>query len=201
MKNVFAIATIAIVSLSAVMTSCSNGEADDVMAPRPQQNQATSSESSSTSSASDESSKAMPEFDGTIYFYTMPEQSQYMNTIYTVEAGGQTFTVNVDELPVLSTQPEAAQFIKDASLGTTDLSKYDCHSYTLPASVKGSVVTVCETFSVKEGVTMPEKVSFVRGCLMGINSSVHVSEGMRSDKLEGFMAYVAKKTDNKALYK
>ena len=34
MKKIFALAMV-LVSMAAVMTSCSNGEADDVMAPRP----------------------------------------------------------------------------------------------------------------------------------------------------------------------
>ena len=45
MKNFFAIATLALVSMSAAMTSCSNGEADDVMAPAPAQSETTAATS------------------------------------------------------------------------------------------------------------------------------------------------------------
>ena len=140
------------------------------------------------------------DFDGTIYFYAAPGQSQYINAVYTVEAGGQTFTVNVDELP-LSTQPAIAEIANKHNSNNIDLKECECHSFTLPASVKGGEVTVRKTFSIKEGVTLPEKVSFIHGCIMGCHNCILYAGNVGADKLDGLLAYIAKETGDKALYK
>ena len=143
MKKIFALA-VALVSMTAAMTSCSsNDEAEHVM-------------NSTPSSTSMNTSTPVSEYAGQIYFSAFSDQLQYINTVYNVQVGNQTYTVNVSDLQTVSSYPMQAKVLLGNSKETSSALKI--YLYKLPAGSKGKV-TVTSAFSVKQGVEMPEKVN------------------------------------------
>ena len=141
------------------MTSCSNEEADDVMAPRPQYNNQKSSE----------------EADNVVYFFACDDQLQYLNNYYTVAADGQTFEVCLNTVVQTDKLSSTAEFMMEGNFMTFGRDFFHAYSYKLPAGIRGDV-KVTAHFTIKEGVTLPDYLSIVSGSVTGNNNCIKVSQ-------------------------
>ena len=140
----------AIVSMAAVMTSCSTDNADFIEQKAP----APTAVSISTTTTSFDESTPDPVFDGKIYFAASEHQNEYINSNYTIHVGDQTKTVNIEDLTVATSLPENIEtyFVrcerKDGFVRPT------IYVYQIPAEMSGKV-NVTANLTVKEGVELP----------------------------------------------
>ena len=149
MKKIFALAA-ALVSMSAVMTSCgNNGEANDIMTPRPQAPAAT--DNTNTNSGNAEAAKAQART-LKVYVPVLDGQQNFIDEAFVLTVDGKTYNFKTSEL----TESEAgipigdeAKTIFDAAHASADLSTWKSNNltykalvYTVPGTYEHATVTL-----------------------------------------------------------
>jgi len=173
MKKIFALA-IALVSMAVSMTSCGNDDADFIERKAPKQEQ----------SSNNGSEDINTEFDGKLYFAAYKSQFENVNNIYTVQVGGETMQVNVEDLPLATKLPHMIQ----KNLEEVKV-KPNIYVYTIPAGMKGEIKVTC-SWTAKEN--MAEKIDLY--CGVGVNAGTEWNglKGFQSEKLDALVARKAK---------
>ena len=160
MKKIFAFA-MAIVSMAAVMTSCSNDDTDFIEKQAPV---ARNQEQTKQEQAPEENNK----FDGNIYFCAYPEQIEAMNVAYEVSTeGGNTATIKVERLQVAKQYPEdlVKQFVQFDRLGKSHNDSFRepvVYVYNIPSEIKGEI-SITPKFTVKKDFEINGTIDAVCG--------------------------------------
>ena len=191
MKKFFAFA-MAIVSMAAVMTSCSNDEADFVAQKAPVA-PTTQTTTHVTPKADKVENEVINEtFDGTLYISATTQQLDLFDNVYTISAGGQTFEVNVADLQETTYQPERTAEMMAAYRAKYTDGELKTFTYKLPVAVSSRLdVQANAHFSIKDGVELPEKVFAV--CGMSDKDgwgSFKGTTGLVSEKVPGYLEKV-----------
>ena len=179
MKKIFALATV-LVSMTAALTSCGNGEADHVINPAPKPD----SEKTTPADTSDKEAAKIT-FDGTLYFTAGDNQLDCINCSYDIQVGGKTLTVNLADLQPTTNYPDGVKMALTALELNTGF-KPVVLTYQIPSDLKGEV-KITYNWSMKIGVNLPEKVSYIYGVITnnpGTASSDFHSSTVKAEKLQ-----------------
>ena len=178
MKKIFAFA-IALVAMATSMVSCNNDNADFIEQKAPVAPNTTQVESKAVTTS----------FDGKLYFGASDDQLEYVNNIYNVTVNGETVEVNVANLPTTTDVPFANELSE--SLKKANATFY---VYQVPTNAKGSIRVTCN-FSIKEGVELPETITFVEGAAIYRSNLIGAQNNLISKKLESLLTKYNTLTD------
>ena len=184
MKKIFAFA-MAIVSMAAVMTSCSTDNADFIEQKAP----APTAVSISTTTTSFDESKALPEFDGNIYFGAFEHQNEYISSIYTVQVGDHTETIDIEKLPVATTFPENIETHFRRCANGKGFVQPTVYVYQVPADMKGDI-NVTANLTVKEGVELPAELDVMGGASANVHIQFHYSRNTACTNIASKLAEI-----------
>ena len=166
MKKIFALA-MAIVSMAAVMTSCSDDNADFIEQKAP----ASAPVSVTVTETSFDESTPDPEFDGCIYFAAFDQQNEYINSEYTIQVGSESETVNIQNLPVATTLPLNVENFLVRCGRKEDFVRPTVYVYQIPAGMNGQV-KVTANLTIKEGVELPASLTIMGGAATSVKNQL-----------------------------